>query len=174
MNPFRSFAARSLFVATSALVAMACSGAPESQGSGPTVPSLGAPAHIEIIDAPRISTLAAGETLVVDLSQPDVAYEFDSAAGAIDFSRVSLRFADGADIPMDEWRAQTETDGTEVTAANAGHFFLRPTASEARVLYPEKTVQGVDPPTCVVQTFCLWVCDTANGPCTYECVSACI
>lgn len=147
MNTPLSRFVRPCLLAALAAAAIACSGSPDGQGSAPaaTATAMEAPVRIETIDAQRISALPGGENLVVDMSQPDVAYEFDSTAAPIDFSRVSLHFADGAEVSLAEWRAQTGMDGADVAVRNANHFFLRPNASEAPpVLVPEKLNKGVE------------------------------
>jgi hypothetical protein len=173
MIPMLPRIVRSSLLAAMAAAAMACSSAPDTQGSAGTSTSTDAPARIETIDAQRLGALPAGEKLVVDMSQPDVAYEFDLSTGPIDFSRVSLRFAGGVDLSMDEWRAQTATVGADVEVRSPDRFFLRPSASEVPVPRRDKAVEGNLPPPCWLQTFCLWVCETEDGPCVYTCVTAC-
>ena len=136
-----------------------------------------APASIEKIDAQRLGALPAGQQLVVDLSQPDVAYDFDFSAAPIDFSRVTLRFAVGFDVAMDEWRARTGTDAADVAAEYPDHFVLRPTAPAPPRDKNDKTVRGDLPDPCVgpcpCQSVCIQVCTSAQGPCVKTCTVSC-
>ena len=172
MNPSLRVFACSLLFAVSTGALLACSGAPGT-GSVETT-SVDTPARVEKIDAQRIGTLPAGQNLVVDVDEPDVAYDFDFSAAPIDFSRVTLRFADGFELAMDEWLARAGTDGVDL-AAYPDHFFLRASAAgaSAATARDRKGVLADQPPPCVKTTVCVIVCESANGPCTTTCLSEC-
>ncbi len=75
------------------------------------------------IDAAMLEDLADGESLVVDVSLPDVAWVFDLDSGAIDFDRVTVMCPNGQQMSMTEWfgaegRTPAEGSGGQLTLAN--------------------------------------------------------
>lgn len=174
-HSFRRLAC-SLAFAVTGIAAAACSVAPGTEGNsvGKTTPD--APPSVETINAQRLDGLPAGEKLLIDLSQPDVAYDFDYSKAPLDFSRVELQFAGGLDVAMNEWLAQTADDGVDSAAQHPGHLILRPNASRVPEGVKAKLVRADLPPTCVApccQTFCVNVCSSEQGPCTLTCITNC-
>ncbi len=167
----RRLACSLVFAALAAVAATGCSGSPGADGE-PAVPGEVSQVVPKTVDAETIAALPAGQKLVVDVSRPDVAYDFDYSRAPIDFSRVTLHFAEGHDLSMSDWLEKTATDEGDVVALNPQHFVLRPVSS---VSSSEKTPELVDPVSgggsCV--TFCMWVCETEHGPCVYKCITNC-
>ncbi len=149
-----------------ALTAVACSAAPGTEGTDPVASPSDAP--VTKIDATALASVPAGQRLVLDVSRPDVAYDFDYSATPLEFSRITLHFAPGHDVPMTDWLAQTAVDGHDSVSLNPGHFIVRPVASGD--VHPETLIPD-QPGPCV--TFCMWVCTSAMGPCTYKCITNC-
>jgi hypothetical protein len=161
---FRRIAASLALAGLTGMSAAACSSGPtDSTGVGEAP----APAA-QKVDASRVASLPAGETLVLDVSHPDVAYDIDYSAAPIDFSRIKLHIAEGRDVAMTDWLAQTASGGRDIVSQNPKHFVIRPLSSSE--LSPE-LIDPVSPGQCV--TFCMWVCETEQGPCTYKCITNC-
>jgi hypothetical protein len=166
-------------VALVALTAVAATGCSAAPGTEPVPSSETSQVVVTTIDAGRLAALPAGQKLVIDLSRPDVEYVFDYATASIDFSRITIHFADGHDVSMADWLKQTATNEGDFVAQNAGQLILRPTASvgsgeKPQILIPiydSPIADGDDPQPCV--TLCIWVCSAPEGPCTYSCITSC-
>jgi len=161
---FRRMASSIALAGLAGIAATACSAAPESDPG----PVNEAPA--KKIDAAVLESVSADQSLELDVSRPDVAYDIDYSVAPIDFSRIKLHFAPGHDVTMTDWLAQTAVGGRDTVSRNPGHFVIRPVSSSES---PD-LIKPTRPPgdgQCV--TFCMWVCSSAEGPCTYECITNC-
>jgi hypothetical protein len=156
-------------LALAALAAIAVSACSAPPGGGTQVDDAPQTAKRVTIDTGAIAALPAGQSYIVDIGRADTTYSFDYTAAPIDFSRVTIRFASGHDVPMTDWLARTATGGKDLVARNPTRFELRPTQSDA--LTQQHAVIPVEPPECV--TLCMWVCESEIGPCDYECITNC-
>ena len=148
-------------LALAALGVAACGGAPDGTQAAPQTE------RTVTVDAASVAAVPTGQSYVVDIGRADTSYLFEYAAAPIDFSRVTIRFASGFDMPMSAWLAQTATDGRDIVAQNPGHFELTPAQSDD----PGVHVDTLTEAHCV--QFCANVCQSATGPCRYVCISTC-
>lgn len=68
-----------------------------------------------------IDKLAPGETLVVDPALPDVSWVFNSVAGPIDYSRITIVCPGNVRMPMTDW---FQTIGTRPADDFDGQWLL--------------------------------------------------
>ncbi|MCH9686775.1 MAG: hypothetical protein K0V04_35405 [Deltaproteobacteria bacterium] len=73
------------------------------------------------IDQNMVERLSSNETLIVDVTLPDVAWVFDLDAGAIDFDRVTVVCPNGQQMSMTQW---FEGEGKIPTEESSGQFVL--------------------------------------------------
>jgi hypothetical protein len=162
-----SFMRNSIFAAIVTLGAVACSAAPSANDERAT----NATSQDIVIDAQTVARLPAGDSIAVDLGKPDATYTFDYAQAPIDFTRIDLVFASGDSVKMSDWLASASAGGHDLLA-DRSRFVLRPSASTAPPAGPSGDgAPSVSSDGCV--TFCIWVCSSKEGPCTYQCWTSC-
>jgi hypothetical protein len=86
-----------------------------------------AEAQQQVITAETIAGLKPDERLVVQLGTAGAVYTFDASSAPIDFSRITLRAADGAEKPMDESLRGARERGHDVLATKDRRFRLTST-----------------------------------------------
>jgi hypothetical protein len=150
--------------ATAILTLVAGCGSATNQGTD-EAPHSGSAVSNEtvVITAATITALPAGKDYLVDLGRTDLNYDFSFGAAPIDFSRVTIRLANGQETPATAWLAQLAEGGSDLLAQHPEGFLIAPA--------PEDPVAGGVQPEEKECRFCILVCPTnkPEGPCTPQC-----